>query len=146
MITFSEWAKLEETKTAKKAKIAPVAHTDIDRWLKSVDGLAKDLMSLKQAKDKSQTKLDQIKKKYEPAEKPAEDKPSVEKPAVEKLTKQKDEKEPDSKPVKMKLKPEELNDDDDKNIQRKRLLDVKPKRIIRRVPVADTKTQQDSLE
>lgn len=113
MKTFSEWAKLEETKgPKKKAKITPVAHTDIDRWLKSVDGLAKDLISLKKAKEKSQVKLDQIKKKYEPAEKPAE-KPTVDKPAVEKPIdlKQKDEKEPDSEPVKVKLKPEDLNNE-----------------------------------
>jgi hypothetical protein len=46
----------------KKRKIASVAHTDIDRWLKSVDGLAKDLEALKSVKDKVKGKMDQISK------------------------------------------------------------------------------------
>lgn len=41
-------------------KSASVAHSDIDRWLKSVDGLAKDLNALKDAKAKAKGKMDQI--------------------------------------------------------------------------------------
>jgi hypothetical protein len=105
---FLEWMlNLDEVKALahpKKAKIAPVAHTDIDRWLKSVDGLARDLQDLKKAKGKSQDKLDQIKKKYTP-EKP-EEKPE-EKPDFDKS----DEKDklqkkiPDKIPVR-KIEPE----------------------------------------
>jgi hypothetical protein len=52
-MNFSDW--LNEAK-----KSASVAHTDIDRWLKSVDGLAKDLSALKDAKAKAKGKMDQI--------------------------------------------------------------------------------------
>jgi len=47
-------------KALVKKKISSVAHTDIDRWLKSVDGLAKDLSALKDAKDKAKGKMDKI--------------------------------------------------------------------------------------
>jgi len=63
-----DWTEINEIKAVKKAKITMVTHTDIDRWLKSVDGFARDLQDLKKAKEKSQSKLDQIKKKYEPVE------------------------------------------------------------------------------
>lgn len=57
-MSFSEWIN--------EKKVTTIVHSDIDRWLKSVDGLARDLQDLKKAKDKSQAKLDQIKKKYVP--------------------------------------------------------------------------------
>ena len=63
-----EYMSLEEAKTH------PVAHTDIDRWLKSVDGLAKDLKALQAAKEKAKGKMTDIGKKYNPEKKP-EDKP-----------------------------------------------------------------------
>lgn len=77
MKLFSEWMDVVEgrTKTVmaparlKKHKVAAVAHDDIDRWLKSVDGLAKDLSALQAAKDKAKGKMDQIGKKYKPEEK-----------------------------------------------------------------------------
>ena len=59
-MSFSEWINFNEK------KVTTIVHSDIDRWLKSVDGLARDLQDLKKAKDKSQAKLDQIKKKYVP--------------------------------------------------------------------------------
>lgn len=43
-----------------KNKTASIAHKDIDRWLKSVDGLAKDLNALKNAKLKAKGKMDQV--------------------------------------------------------------------------------------
>ena len=52
------------------SKTANVPHTDIDRWLKSVDGLAKELTDLKGAKAKAADKMSKIDKKYNP------DKPS----------------------------------------------------------------------
>lgn len=60
---FSEWFRFDEL---KKIKPAAIKHVDIDRWLKSVDGLARDLQDLKKAKEKSQVKLAQVKKKFEP--------------------------------------------------------------------------------
>lgn len=63
---FYKWL-LDETKRVKKLpsqpsskKTAPIAHADVDRWLKSVDGLAKDLTALKDAKLKAKGKMDQI--------------------------------------------------------------------------------------
>lgn len=44
---FELFEKIDES------KILPIAHTDIDRWLKSVDGLAKDLQDLKRAREKA---------------------------------------------------------------------------------------------
>lgn len=91
---FCDWVEINEA--PKKAKISVVAHTDIDRWLKSVDGFAKDLQALKAAKEKSQAKLDQIKKKYKPE--PSEKDKSLEK---------------DQKPVgKNQEKPLDQNSDD----------------------------------
>lgn len=62
LMKFSEW--LLESKALPnlmhKKKIASVAHADIDRWLKSVDGLAKDLATLKNAKEKAKDKITQI--------------------------------------------------------------------------------------
>ena len=57
-MNFSDWLN--------EAKSASVAHTDIDRWLKSVDGLAKDLNALKDAKAKAKGKMDQISGKSKP--------------------------------------------------------------------------------
>lgn len=95
-MNFCDWIELNELKTPKKAKAALVTHTDIDRWLKSVDGFAKDLQDLKKAKEKSQSKLTQIKKKYDPEkiEKP-ELKPEKE---VEKSDQRPTEKPEDQKP------------------------------------------------
>lgn len=59
-MSFSEWINFNEK------KVTTIVRSDIDRWLKSVDGLARDLQDLKKAKDKSQARLDQIKKKYIP--------------------------------------------------------------------------------
>ena len=53
-----------------EVKTHPVAHTDIDRWLKSVDGLAKDLKALQAAKEKAKGKMDDIGKKNNPSKKP----------------------------------------------------------------------------
>ena len=78
-----------------------------------------------------------------PVEKPAE-KPTVDKPAVEKPIdlKQKDEKEPDSEPVKVKLKPEDLN-----NEMRKKSEPADVKRPTKRFPArrvpAKATPQQD---
>ena len=47
-------------------KQTPVAHADIDRWLKSVDGLAKDLKDLQAAKTKAKDKMSQIGQKFKP--------------------------------------------------------------------------------
>ena len=63
-MNFSDWL-IDETKkklpirTAKK-KVSSIAHADIDRWLKSVDDLAKDLNDLKKSKIKFKSKMDQI--------------------------------------------------------------------------------------
>ena len=56
----------------EEAKTHPVAHTDIDRWLKSVDGLAKDLKALQAAKEKAKGKMDDIGRKNNPEKKPKE--------------------------------------------------------------------------
>ena len=66
---FSNWlVDLDEAKVAvpRKKKVAAVAHSDIDRWLKSVDGLAKDLKDLQAAKTKAKDKMAKIGKKFKP--------------------------------------------------------------------------------
>lgn len=88
MKSFCEWT-VDEAKRVlpvkalvrpKKDKHAAVPHTDIDRWLKSVDGLAKDLKDLQGAKKKAQDKMNQIGQKYKPEDKPDEKKPDEKKP------------------------------------------------------------------
>ena len=82
-MNFSDWL-IDETKkklsvpvrTAKK-KVSSIAHTDIDRWLKSVDDLAKDLNDLKKSKIKFKSKMDQIGKSK--TDEPDTDKNSSEK-------------------------------------------------------------------
>lgn len=91
-MNFIDWIEINEIKAPKKAKISVVAHSDIDRWLKSVDGFARDLQDLKKAKEKSQAKLDQIKKKFDPEKKLGIEKPT---PEVEKP----DADEPQSEPL-----------------------------------------------
>jgi hypothetical protein len=56
----------------RKSRPVPITHDDIDRWLKSVDGLAKDLKDLKDAKEKAKKKMVEIGKKYKPEQKPVE--------------------------------------------------------------------------
>lgn len=114
-MNFCNWIELNEIKTPKKSKTSVVTHTDIDRWLKSVDGFAKDLQDLKRAKEKSQSKLDQIKKKYVP-EKEKDQKP-VEKDQGKSLDQNSDNREADREDVPavepteaLKLKPKELSD------------------------------------
>ena len=46
-----------------------ILHSDIDSWLKSVDGLAKDLKELAAVKERFKKKMDQIKSKYKVQEK-----------------------------------------------------------------------------
>ena len=80
MESFSEWMTIDEAKRIVSAKVAvrpkkqhaAVPHTDIDRWLKSVDGLAKDLKDLQGAKKNAEDKMKQIGQKYKPddADKP----------------------------------------------------------------------------
>lgn len=117
---FCDWVEINEA--PKKAKISVVAHTDIDRWLKSVDGFAKDLQALKVAKEKSQAKLDQIKKKYKPEPEEKDQKP-LEKPVEKDQGKPQDqnsddrEKDREEIPVvkptekQLKLKPKESPDE-----------------------------------
>jgi len=56
----------------KKSRPTPIAHDDIDRWLKSLDGLAKDLQDLKDAKEKAKKKMVKIGEKYKPEKKSIE--------------------------------------------------------------------------
>ena len=51
--------KIEES----KAKV-PVIDQNVDKWLKSIEGLSKDLEDLEKAKKSVRNKLDQIKDKY----------------------------------------------------------------------------------
>jgi len=100
MELFSEWV-LDEGRQAglRPKKHAAVPHTDIDRWLKSVDGLAKDLKDLQGAKKKAQDKIDQIGRKYKPEDKP-EEKPDEKKPD----DKHREEKPDERKPKQPRLK------------------------------------------
>ena len=54
-MSFSKWIS-----ESKKSQVTPI-HADVDNWLKSVDGLSKDLAILKTAKEKVQEKIKQIK-------------------------------------------------------------------------------------
>jgi hypothetical protein len=112
---FFDWI-FEEGK-----KPASIAHADIDRWLKSVDGLAKDLKDLKNAKDKTKGKMDQIGKKFKGnvPDKPIEKSPdkSIDKDKKEKLDKIK-EKDIEQKDVD-KVKQKEKVKIDDKSRERK---------------------------
>lgn len=100
-MNFNDWIEINEIKAPKKPKISVIAHSDIDRWLKSVDGFARDLQDLKKAKEKSQAKLDQIGKKYkpEPDGKPEDGKPEDGKPQNKELEKQSSEKDFGQKPL-----------------------------------------------
>lgn len=103
MESFSEWMTVDEAKRIVPRKVAmrpkkqhaAVPHTDIDRWLKSVDGLAKDLKDLQGAKKNAEDKMKQIGQKYKPedADKP-EEKPD------DKHDKHDIEKSDDRKPIK----------------------------------------------
>lgn len=53
-------------------KVAAVPHQDIERWLKSVDELSKELKELQLLKTKTKQKIDKISKKDE--NKPEKDK------------------------------------------------------------------------
>jgi hypothetical protein len=53
----------------RKSRPIPITHDDIDRWLKSLDGLAKDLQDLKDAKEKAKKKMVKIGEKYKPEQK-----------------------------------------------------------------------------
>jgi hypothetical protein len=92
-----------------KKKISSVAHTDIDRWLKSVDGLAKDLNALKDAKLKAKGKMDQIgkPKSDKPDDKPIEkEKDDNEKPGLEPKAAKRPRPEADRKVLSLRSKPD----------------------------------------
>lgn len=69
-MSFLEWINrkgdilIEAPIRLKKKKVTAISHSDIDRWLKSVDGLAKDLKALQKAKEKAQLKISKIGQKY----------------------------------------------------------------------------------
>jgi hypothetical protein len=94
-------------KPAKK-KISSVAHTDIDRWLKSVDGLAKDLSALKDAEAKAKGKMNQIgkPKSDKPEEKPIEKEKDNEKPGLERKAVERPRPEADRKVLSLRSKPD----------------------------------------
>jgi hypothetical protein len=52
---------IDPTSEAKKIS---VIHSNIENWLKSVEGLTKDLKDLEAVKAKFKTKMNQIKNKY----------------------------------------------------------------------------------
>jgi hypothetical protein len=92
-----------------KKKISSVAHTDIDRWLKSVDGLAKDLNALKDAKLKAKGKMDQIgkPKSDKPDDKSVEkEKDDNEKPRLEPKAAERPRPEADRKVLSLRSKPD----------------------------------------
>jgi hypothetical protein len=76
---FSKWQKLikglgKKNLHPKKKKSVVVQHQDIDRWLKSVDDLAKDLKDLQLAKDKAKEKMKLIQNKFNEKDKKQDDK------------------------------------------------------------------------
>jgi len=92
-----------------KKKISSVAHTDIDRWLKSVDGLAKDLSALKDAESKAKGKMNKIGKPK--SDKPDDDKPiekekDNEKPGFERKAAERPRPEADRKVLSLRSKPD----------------------------------------
>lgn len=91
-----------------KKKISSVAHTDIDRWLKSVDGLAKDLSALKDAESKAKGKMNQIgkPKSDKPDDKPIEKEKGNEKPGLERKAAERPRPEADRKVLSLRSKPD----------------------------------------
>lgn len=85
MKSFLEWTMIE-AKIASKKKKNSIVHSDIDRWLKSVNDLAQDLKDLQTAKDKSKDKMNQIGKKYKPEEEPKDSKEEPEQEEPKELT------------------------------------------------------------
>lgn len=72
MTPFSTWITeriLGEVRRAPKPEKISTVHNDIDRWLKSVDNLAKDLQALQAAKKKSTEKISKIGEKNKQTEK-----------------------------------------------------------------------------
>lgn len=57
---------------AKKSRTAPVARGDMDRWLKSVDALARDLEEYKKVKKDTDKKISELKRKHKDAKDKAE--------------------------------------------------------------------------
>jgi hypothetical protein len=90
--------------TPTKKKISSVAHTDIDRWLKSVDGLAKDLSALKDAESKAKGKMNQIGKPK--SDRPDEKEKDNEKPGLERKAAERPRPEADRKVLSLRSKPD----------------------------------------
>jgi len=117
-------------KPAKK-KISSVAHADIDRWLKSVDGLAKDLSALKDAKLKAKGKMDQIgkPKSDKPEEKPIEKEKDDEKSGLERKAVERPRPEADRKVLSLRSKSDSKPKSEPKS---------KPDRQLRRADAEDS--------
>jgi len=93
MLLFSEWIinRLNESKRKLgKSRSTPSARTDIDRWIKSVEDLAKDLEELKKIKKKvSERKRSQeLVKRVMKEPKKEKDKDKTEKPSEDQKSKQ----------------------------------------------------------
>lgn len=119
-----------------KKKVASIAHTDIDRWLKSVDGLAKDLSALKNAKSKAKEKMDQVGKPTKPDEdKSIEKEKDNEKSGLERKTPERSRSEADREilPLRSKSKPKPPKPDQFKRTDAEDSTDVK--RVIEDQPV-----------
>ena len=71
MILFMEWMdELNEARKKGKPRHAPIPHHDIERWLKSVELLAKDLEDLKKSRKQAAERFAKLaKKKKEDEEK-----------------------------------------------------------------------------
>lgn len=76
MILFMEWMdELNEARKKGKPRHAPIPHHDIERWLKSVELLAKDLEDLKKSRKQAAERFAKLaKKKKEDEEKKKKEK------------------------------------------------------------------------
>lgn len=127
MRLFSEWMieRIDEAK--QRLGSSPAVRTDMDRWLKAVESLAKDLEELKKVKEKSKAKLAQIKKGEE---KLAD---------IKKKQEEEKAKKPEKKPVELKKPAEDKKAVQDAEVKTKE--QAKPAKAAPKAPRPITKQQ-----
>jgi len=92
MISFNEWMYERMDEAKKKPRPVPTAHKDIDRWLRSIELLKRDLEDLQSAKKIAAQRLARI-VKIDKKKPPVDEKPKDTKKPNEIEAKKPEEKE-----------------------------------------------------